>query len=131
MTRDEALDRNIDYLLANADEALVSAESELEAGRRRFSMNRLYYACFYAASAVLLHDGHHFVKHAGVKSALHNHLVNTGMIPTEMGKFYDSLFRDRQEGDYEFFVDFNAALLRQRLDLARQFVDEMKRLLGK
>jgi len=48
-----------------------------------------------------------------------------------MGKFYDSIFRDRQAGDYDFFVDFEPNLVQQRMDLARQFVQEMRRLLGK
>ncbi len=130
MTRDEALRRNIDYLLASADESLDSAEIELAGDHRRFAMNRLYYACFYAASAALLERGHHFVKHAGVRAASHRYLVNTGAISAAMGKFYDSLFRDRQAGDYEYFVDFDPALVRERLDLARQFVGEIRQLLG-
>ena len=44
MTQDEPLGQNIDYLLESADEALASAEAELAGGRRRFAVNRLYYA---------------------------------------------------------------------------------------
>jgi len=130
MTQDEARDQNIEYLIKSAEEALASAEAELIAQRRRFAMNRLYYACFYAVSAVLLRDGRHFVKHAGVRVALHHHLVSTGAIPAALGEFYDELFRDRQAGDYSFFVEFDPAIVRQRLALARQFVDHMKRLVG-
>jgi uncharacterized protein (UPF0332 family) len=68
MTADEARAQNVEYLLQSAGEALESARAEHAAGRDRFAMNRAYYACFYAASAVLLNEGRHFVKHAGVRA---------------------------------------------------------------
>ncbi len=71
------------------------------------------------------------MKHTGVRAAIHRHFVTTGAISPTMGKFYDSIFRDRQAGDYDFFVDFEPNLVQQRMDLARQFVQEMRRLLGK
>ena len=71
MNEEEALAQTVRYLIHNAEEALDSAEGERKAGRSRFAMNRIYYACFYAASAELLVEGRHFVKHAGLRAALH------------------------------------------------------------
>jgi predicted nucleotidyltransferase len=59
-----------------ADEALASARAEVDAQRWRSAINRAYYAAFYAASAVLLSRGRHFVKHAGLQTALHRDLVH-------------------------------------------------------
>jgi uncharacterized protein (UPF0332 family) len=44
----------IDYRLEQAREAVCDAELLLDADRYRAAANRLYYACFYAASAALL-----------------------------------------------------------------------------
>ncbi len=51
----------IHYLLQKADQALESARSEFQAQRFDFAINRAYYACFYAASAVILQRGKQFV----------------------------------------------------------------------
>ncbi len=54
------------YWLGKAQEALESAKSEYKAGRLSFAINRIYYACFYAVSAVLRERGKKFKKHKGV-----------------------------------------------------------------
>ncbi len=50
------------YWTEKSKESLDTAEDELKANRLSFSVNRIYYACFYAVSAVLLHKGYRFKK---------------------------------------------------------------------
>ena len=64
-----------EYWLRKAGDALQSARSEAQAGRLDFAVNRAYYACFYAASAVLPRMGKKFVKHSGLRAAVHQDLV--------------------------------------------------------
>ena len=104
MTRDEAKDELTAYWLQSADEALQSARSEAQVGRYRFAVNRAYYACFYAASALLLREGRQFVKHAGVREAVHRDLVKPGRLAQEFGDAYDRLFAARHVADYEALV---------------------------
>ena len=85
MTEKEAAEQTIVFWISSAQEALESARSELAAGRRRFAINRAYYACFYAASAVLLQQGRTFVKHSGLRAALHEHLVRSGRLERPWG----------------------------------------------
>ena len=108
MTRDEATGRAVRYWMEKARECLVSAEDEAQAGRFAFAVNRCYYAVFYAASAVLLARGRRFVKHSGLRAAVHRDLVKPGLLSAESGKVYDRLFHDRQQGDYIEFVSFDA-----------------------
>lgn len=129
MTHDQARREAVAYLLTNADEALESAASELAAGRLRFAINRVYYASFYATSAVLLGEGRSYAKHSGIRSGLHQHLVKTGRVPAELGQFYDDIFDDRQEGDYGVLVEFDRATVKQRLETGRRLVEHMKQLL--
>lgn len=131
MTRDEARERNVEWLVTSAEEALASAAAEQAAGRARFALNRAYYACFYAASAVLLSEGQSFVKHTGVRAAVRGHLVKTARIAAELGSVFDELFEDRHEADYGMLVEFDPAIVAQRVAGAREFVNEMRRLLGK
>jgi hypothetical protein len=93
--------------VALAQEALASSQSELAAGRLRFAVNRAYYACFYAASALLLAEGRTFVKHAGVRAALHRDLVHPGRLAVSWGELYDELFSARHQADYGALLAFN------------------------
>jgi uncharacterized protein (UPF0332 family) len=86
MTDEQARREVVRYWLAQAADALASARSEAAAGRFNFAVNRAYYACFYAASAVLLSEGRKFVKHSGVRAALHLHLVKTARIDLQPGR---------------------------------------------
>lgn len=108
MTRDEATERAVRYWLEKARDCLVSAEDESRAGRFAFAVNRCYYAVFYAASATLLARGRRFVKHSGVRAAIHRDLVQPGLLNEDLGKLYDRLFHDRQQADYVEFVSFEA-----------------------
>jgi uncharacterized protein (UPF0332 family) len=72
-------------------------------------VNRLYYACFYAVSGLLLQDGLSASKHTGVRSLFNRHYVRTGKVPKELAPIYNDLFERRQEGDYMDFVDFEEA----------------------
>jgi len=80
MTREEARQAVIAHWIRKADSALASARSEFAAKRLDFAVNRIYYACFYAASAVLLKHGKKFVKHSGVRGAVHQDLVKPGLL---------------------------------------------------
>ena len=78
MTGPEARRDAVRRFLEKADMALAAARRERRACDLELSMNRVYYACFYAATAMLLQENREFVKHAGVRAALHRDLVQTG-----------------------------------------------------
>lgn len=59
----EARDDVVRYRLQRAREALEDARVLANAGRWSACVNRLYYACFYAVSALLFQDGLSSTKH--------------------------------------------------------------------
>lgn len=130
MTKDEARRSVVDYWLRKAGTALASARSEYDAGRLDFAVNRAYYACFYAASAILLKHGKKFVKHSGVRGAIHQDLVKPGMLDVKWGKAYDQIFENRQSGDYLELYEFEKTQVAELLTQAEEFVGEMRRLLS-
>lgn len=101
----------------------------MEAGSCSFAMNRVYYAAFYAVSAVLLESRMSFKKHSGVRAAFHQKLIKTGILDIKWGKFYDRLFEDRQEGDYIALVEFDRGYVEEKMDLCTEFVREVRHLL--
>jgi len=96
----------IAYRSDRAREALDEARLLLNAGHGNATVNRLYYACFYAVSALLLADGLSASEHTHLRSILHRDYVRSGRVPQEMGKHFDLLFNSRQESDYADLVTF-------------------------
>lgn len=117
------------YWMRKARESLASSRSEKDAGRIEFSINRSYYAAFYAASAVLIAKDLKFSKHSGVRAAVHRDLVNQGVIAPTAGQFYDTVFEARQVGDYGETSSIDAEEADTLLRQAEQFVEIMEKLL--
>ena len=92
--------------LSRADEALEDARVLAREKRWNACVNRLYYACFYAVSALLVCDGLSSSKHSGIRSLFNKQYVKTGQIPKDIARIYNDLFERRQEGDYMDFVNF-------------------------
>lgn len=109
--------------LAKANDALASAELELNENHTSFAVNRLYYACFYAVTALLLRDEKQFARHSAVKSEFVKTYIKSGMIDVKWNKFYQKLFDDRQEGDYIPTVAFDDSEVSIKLQQAHEFVE--------
>jgi uncharacterized protein (UPF0332 family) len=113
------------YRLERAREALEEAQILANAGRWNACVNRLYYACFYAVSAVLVKDGLASAKHTGVRGLFNKHYVKTGKVPKELARIYNDLFERRQEGDYIDFVSFKETQVFPWISQAEKFVEHI------
>ena len=96
------------YKMSRAKETLAEVEVQINNKLFHTAVNRLYYACFYAVSALLLNNEIKARKHSGVKQMFGLHFISTGRINEELGSFYTNIFNKRQKGDYEDFVYFTA-----------------------
>ena len=117
------------YRLNRADESLDEALILLERGHVNTFVNRLYYACFYAVTALLLTKELSSSKHSGVRALFHQNFVKNGLINREMGKFYDKLFDTRQKGDYADLVYFDKKEIGPWFNEARNFVNSIKNII--
>lgn len=94
------------YRLARAMESLDEARLLFANGHVRTAVNRIYYACFYAVSALLLTKGESSPKHSGVRSLFDQLWIVTGRLPKDMGRFYRRLFDARQKRRLRRLGDF-------------------------
>ena len=131
MSIDEARELLIQAHQKKAREALVEAERNLAAGSAGLATNRIYYACFYAATAVLISRELQFVRHAALKSAVHSQFVRQGELSPELAAFYEAAFIQRHEADYNALASFDPAKVAPQLVKARQFVAAMETLLSR
>ncbi len=120
----------VHYRLERAHESLVEAKLLFDTSHLHTYVNRLYYACFYAMSALLLSQGQSTSKHTHLRSLLHKDFGRSGHVPVEQGQFFDLLFSNRQKGDYSDLVIFKADQVEPWLEQATCFVDCIVELLS-
>ena len=116
------------YRWNKAHDSLRSAHQELAAGAYAFAINRAYFSLFYAISALLLEQGQRFSKHSGVRAAFNRDMVKPGHVGREYGDLYNQLFRDRQEGDYVEFTDFDDPYTREKIEMCEAFLKTLRPL---
>ncbi len=121
----------IDYRLERARETLEEAGVLLQTGHANAGVNRLYYACFYAVSALLLTRNVSTSKHSYVRSRLHRDYIKPGHVSKEMGDHYDLLFDSRQKGDYADFAIFDVRDVQPWLEPTKSFVDQIADLIAR
>lgn len=121
----------VKYRLDRADETLQEAGLLAKEGYFNATVNRLYYACFYAALALLVRNGITTASHAGVKTMLGLHFVSKGLLALEHGKAFSRLFEIRHSGDYDDFVYCDQEMINEYTPKAKAFVEAVKELIGK
>lgn len=87
MNESEAKKKLIGLWLEKAEDAMASAELELKEGHTNFAVNRLYYACFYAVTALLLGEGKQFTRHSAVKSEFVRSYIKTSQLDAKWNSF--------------------------------------------
>jgi uncharacterized protein (UPF0332 family) len=60
--------------------------------------------------------------HKGVKTMLSNHFIKSGLVDVIWGKLYQKLFDNRNEADYEDFVDFDEEKIGVFVEDAEKFI---------
>ena len=119
----------VSYRMERAYETLKEADYNTAGGYYNASVNRLYYACYYAASALLLSHEIEAHTHNGVKTQLSMHFVRTRQLSIEHGATFSLLFEKRQAGDYSDFAYCDLALVNMLRPRAEAFVNAIKELI--
>ena len=96
----------VKYKFEKAKESVGEAKLLAANNHWNTTVNRLYYAMFYAAHALLLVIDVNTKTHSGTKSKFHEHFILTKKFEIESGHLYSKLFDLRQLGDYETFKIF-------------------------
>jgi uncharacterized protein (UPF0332 family) len=112
----------IRYRLDRAHESIEEAKLLLENGHLHSSVNRLYYACFYSVSGLLLTEELSSAKHSGTMALFERHWIKTEKVPRELGRLYRRLFNRRQKSDYDDLVTFLPADIDTWISEVRTFV---------
>ncbi len=118
----------VNYRLQRAHETLKEADYNAAGGYYNTAVNRLYYACYYAAAALLLSREIDANTHNGVKTQLSMHFVRTGRLSLEHGTTFSLLFEKRQSSDYSDFAYCDLALVNTLRPRAEAFIEAIEKL---
>lgn len=119
----------ITYRIQRAYETLKEAEVMIRESFYNASVNRMYYACYYATVALLLKFDIQAQTHNGVKTMLGLHFISTGKLPLKIGKTFSTLFEKRQSGDYDDFVYCDREMVEDLYPQVQLFIDSIKEML--
>ena len=115
--------------IAKAIRTLSEAEKMMEFNYSNAALNRLYYACFYTATALLFSKNIFTKTHTGVKQMLGLHFISTGQLSLTLGQFYSNIFRSRQGYDYDDFADADMEMVKDFAAIAKEFINESRIIL--
>ena len=119
------------YRMQNAKDTLDTAKICREYKRYKDSINRCYYAAFYAIKAVLALEGKDFKRHKDAVGYFNQTYVATGKFSTDFGKRLGRLKRKREVSDYDdFYVASNEEAIEQ-YESAELIVNQVERYLMK
>ncbi|MFC2080408.1 HEPN domain-containing protein [Bacteroidota bacterium] len=121
----------ISYRISRAKETLADAKILAENNRWNSAINRLYYASYYAISALLLSEDLSSTTHNGTKSMFSEYFINTNKIPKELGKIYSQLFTWRQKGDYDDLFDFDKQSVQPYFEPVDELISKIEKLLSR
>ncbi|HHT21770.1 MAG TPA: HEPN domain-containing protein [Bacteroidales bacterium] len=133
MTRKELSDEHrealIAYRLERARKTLEEADYMRKGNFFNAAINRLYYACYYAATALLVAQNIEANTHSGVKAMLSYHFVRTELLNLEHGAIYSNLFDKRHSSDYDDFSYCDATLVDYLRPRAEDFISAIEKLI--
>ena len=89
---------------------MQEAEEMIQTAHWNLAIQRLYYAAFYMASALLVKNKISTQTHNGVVAQLGLHFVTTGKLDKAEGRLYSRLLQNRITGDIMIFL-----ILRKRM----------------
>jgi len=93
--------------------------------------NRLYYACYYAVSALLIQNAIEVRTHHGTINQLGLHFIKTGLVSEENGDLYKRLFELRQTGDYSDWMIVKEENITPLIEPANEFINSIEQLIFK
>jgi len=122
VTEEEKVRALVAYRLEQADEALRSAQTNLEHGMERSAVNRAYYAMFYAVLALLATRRKETSRHSGVLSLFDREFVKAGVFSKDLSRWLHEAFNLRQSADYGTRFTPSSDAVRELVTNARTFV---------
>jgi len=117
--------------LEKAKETYAEIDNHVQFAYWRTAANRLYYACYYAVTALLIQNGIKAHTHSGVINQFGLHFVTTEIFTQKEGRLFKDLFELRQDGDYDDWITLGEEDVIPRIEPVKKFIDKIELLITK
>ena len=126
----EERDAIVAHRLQKAHDTFTEVKGIVEMNYWHAAANRLYYACYYAVSGLLIKHGYTARSHGGIFGLFGKHFVATGIVSNEQNKLYRKLFNLRLGGDYDDWFGIEEEDIKPLLEPAQKFIAELEQLIN-
>ena len=120
----------IDYRRQKAYDNLNEAREVAKLRFWNLTGNRLYYAAFHMASALLLDKGLSAKSHGGLIHLIGSQFVTKGLLDKTHGRLFSRLYELRQSDDYDDLYDATEEEVLPYIDKTEIFIKEMEKLIS-
>lgn len=127
---EDSINGLVSYRTQRARETMLEAKLMIDEGYLNGAINRLYYACYYIVTALLLKNGIYTQTHSGTKQMLGLHFVVSGKLSPKSGSIFATLFEKRHSSDYDDFAYYDLETLEKLYPQANEFIDEVVKLIN-
>ncbi len=119
----------VSYRIEKANGAFVEARDCATMNHWSLTANRLYYAAYYASSALLVSAGYQSKTHEGTIGLIGQHYVRTGLLSKEDGALLARLQNMRHTGDYDDFMDWSREDVEPCFPQVEALIEKVKAML--
>jgi len=119
----------INYRIKRANETILEVQTHIKNKFWNTAVNRMYYACFYAISALLTKEKIEVSSHSAVRQKFGEYFVRTGKVDRDLAKHFTELSEIRHKGDYNDFYDYDEETVMRLFPYSERLIDEVKKLL--
>ena len=119
------------YRLSQAEDSIKVAQMSYDNALFKDSINRSYYAAFYAVKAVLAVDEVDFKRHKDAVAYFNKTYVATDIFPREIGKKLGRLKQERETSDYDDFYIASSTDAEEQYATAELIIVEVKKYLDR
>jgi len=120
----------IKYRIRRANETILEVQTHIENKFWNTAINRMYYACFYAISALLTKEKIEVSSHSGVRQKFGEYFVRTGKIDRDLAKHFTELSEKRHKGDYNDFFDYDEETVIRLYPHSKRLIQVIEKILN-
>ena len=119
----------VSYRIQKAYSVLGEAKDVAKLEHWSLVGNRLYYAAFHMATALILDKGLSAKTHGGTVHLIGAKFVLTGLLNKEYGRLFSRLYELRQSGDYDDMYDATQEEVEPYIQKTEYFLKAMEELI--
>lgn len=120
----------IAYRIQKADGVFIEALDNAILNHWNLVANRLYYAVFHIASALLMDKGFASKTHSGVICLLGQEFAAKGLLDKDEMRLVSRLQNMRHAGDYDDMFDWDEEDVKPLLERTKRLIQKMKGLIS-